>query len=131
LIWYIFSSEDIIVGAIMDELKNNIDQEIISLRQSETHPQAFSEEVDISLPPPDDDKDIEYGLRLLSAHRFEWKSVGESHQSEEIQKKMVAACVIFGLAVLLLLLLWFIVSIMPRKGRNAAVSHLSYIERIG
>ena len=114
----------------MNELNNKLDEEIIPLRKNESETEASPENPDISLPPPDDDKDIEYGLRLLKIHNFQNKGTDFSGLDENTKKRIIASLVILGIAIFFLLLLWAIASFMPKTKRHASVSKHNIIERI-
>ncbi len=114
----------------MNELNNKLDKEIIPLRKNESVPEASPEDPDVSLPPPDDDKDIEYGLRLLSIHNFQNKGTDFSSLDENTKKRIIASLVILGIAIFFLLLLWAIASFMPKTKRHVSISRHDIIERV-
>ena len=114
----------------MNELNNKLDEEIIPLRKNEPTPEASPENSDVSLPPPDDDKDIEYGLRLLKIHNFQNKGTDFSGLDENTKKRIIASLVILGIAIFFLLLLWAIASFMPKTKRHVSISRYDIIERV-
>jgi hypothetical protein len=114
----------------MNELNNKLDKEIIPLRKNESAPEVSPGNPDVSLPPPDDDKDIEYGLRLLSIHNFQNKGTDFSSLDENTKKRIIASLVILGIAIFFLLLLWAIASFMPKTKRHASISRHDIIERV-
>lgn len=100
------------------------EDEIIPLRRNAASSEESSIEPE-SIIDSSEEKDIEFGLKVLSAHSFEWKNAG-SEESEAFRKRLIACFVIFGVAIFLLLLLWFIASIMHKNGpRHTATSQHS------
>lgn len=103
------------------------DTNLIPLRRPEPCPDDSDDEPK-DIIASDEEKDIQFGLKLLSAHSFEWKNSG-SEETKIFHKRLVACFIIFGVTVFLLLLLWFIASIMPKKGNRTVELTSQRIER--
>ncbi len=103
------------------------EDEIIPLRRNAPNPEENNFEPDDILAS-DEERDIEFGLKVLSANSYQWKNAG-SEEREAFRKRLIACFVIFGVAIFLLLLLWFIASIMPKKRQRPAVMRSHGIEK--